>query len=80
MLGFRTQKCDIISTSEAKYVALGDAIKTLLFMIQIWRFMLPSKVMPCFPIFEDNQGSVQLAQNPATIINPKHIDVRHYLS
>ena len=42
--------------------------------------MLPSKVMPCFPVFEDNQGAVQLAQNPVTNSNSKHIDVRqHFL-
>ena len=41
--------------------------------------MLPSKVMPCFPVFEDNQGAVQLAQNPVTNSNSKHIDVvRHH--
>ena len=45
----RTQKCVTLSTSEAEYVALGDAVKELLFLRQIWRFMLPSKVMPCFP-------------------------------
>ena len=32
-----------------------------MFLRQVWRFMLPSKVMPCFPVFEDNQGAVQLA-------------------
>ena len=62
----RTQKCVTVSTSEAKYVALGDAVKELLFLRQVWRFMLPSKVMPYFPVFEDNQGAVQLAQNPST--------------
>ena len=67
-----------LSTSEAEYVALGDAVRELLFLRQIWRFMLPSKVMPCFPAFEDNQGSVQLAQNPVTNSNSKHIDVRHH--
>ena len=40
--------------------------------------MLPSKVMPCFPNFEDNQGAVQLAQKPVTNPNSKHIDVRHH--
>ena len=74
----RTQKCVTLSTSEAEYVALGDALKELLFLRQIWRFMLPSKVMPCFPFFEDNQGAVQLAQNPVTNSNSKHIDVRHH--
>ena len=40
--------------------------------------MLPSKVMPCFPVFEDNQDAVQLAQNPVTNSNSKHIHVRHH--
>ena len=40
--------------------------------------MLPGKGMPCFPIFEDNQGAVQLSQNPVSISNSKHIDVRHH--
>ena len=40
--------------------------------------MLPGKGMPCFPIFEDNQGAVQLSQNPVSNSNSKHIDVRHH--
>ena len=31
-----------------------------------------------FPGFEDNQGAVQLAQNPITNSNSKHIDVCHH--
>ena len=74
----RTQECVTLSTSEAEYVALGDAVKEFLVLRQVWRFMLPSKVMPCFPVFEDNQGAVQLAQNSVTDSNSKHIDVRHH--
>ena len=75
----RTQKCVTLLTSGAEYVALGDAVKEFLFLRQIWRFMLFSKVMPCFPVFEDNQGAVQLAQqNPITNSNSKHFDVRHH--
>ena len=40
--------------------------------------MLPGKGMSCFPIFEDNQGAVQLSQNPVLNSNSKHIDVRHH--
>ena len=29
-------------------------------------------------MLEDNQGAVQLAQNPITNSNSKHIDVRHH--
>ena len=42
----RTQKCVTLSNSEAEYVALGDAVKELLFLRHIWHFILPSKVMP----------------------------------
>ena len=40
--------------------------------------MLPGKGMPCFQIFEDNQGAVQLSQNSVSNSNSKHIDVRHH--
>ena len=40
--------------------------------------MLPGKVMPCFPVFEDNQGAVQLAQNPIMNSNLKYVYVRHH--
>ena len=72
------RKMCYLSTSEAECVALGDAVKELLFLRQIWRFMFPGKVMPCFPVSEDNQGAVQLVQNPVTNSNSKHIDVRHH--
>ena len=39
---------------------LGDAVKKLLFLRQVWRFMLSGKDMACFQMFEDNQGAVQL--------------------
>ena len=73
---FRTQKYVTFSTSETEYVALGDAVKDLLFLRQVWRFMLPGKGMPCFSNFEDNQGAVQLSQNPVSDSNSKRIDVR----
>ena len=73
----RTQKCITLSTSEAEYVALCDAVKEL-FLRQVWRFMIPGKGMPCFPVFEDNQGALQLSKNPVSNSNSKHIDVRHH--
>ena len=73
----RTQKCVTLSTSEAEYVALGDAVKEL-FLRQGWRFMIPGKGMPCFPVFEDNRGALQLSKNTVSNSNSKHIDVRHH--
>ena len=55
-----------------------EACKLISFLRQVWRFMLPSKVMPCFPVFEDNPGAVQLAQNSVTNSSSKHVDVHHH--
>ncbi|CAB1107872.1 unnamed protein product [Ectocarpus sp. CCAP 1310/34] len=74
----RTQKCVTLSTTEAEYVALGDVVKEILFLRQVWRFMFPKVSMPCIPVFEDNQGAIQRAQNPISNSNSKHIDVRHH--
>ena len=41
--------------------------------------MLPDVGMPCIPVFEDNEGAVQLSQNPSSSSNSKHIDVRHHV-
>ena len=53
-------------------------MKQVLFMRQVWRFRLPDVGMPCIPVFEDNEGDVQIVQNPITNSNSKHIDVRHH--
>ena len=76
----RTQKCVTLSTSEAEYVALDDAVKKLLLLRQVWRFMIPDKGMPYFPVFEDNQGALQFSKNPVSNSNSKHIDFgNHFL-
>ena len=42
--------------------------------------MIPSKGMPCFPVFKDNQGVLQLSKNAVSNSNSKYIDVRrHFL-
>ena len=74
----RTQKYVPLSTSEAEYIALGDVVKELLFLRQVWRFMIPGKGMPCFPVFEDNQDALQLSKDPISNSNSKHIDVHHH--
>ena len=40
--------------------------------------MIPGKGIPCFPVFEDNQGALQLSENPVSNSNSKHYNVRHY--
>ena len=34
--------------------------------------------MPCIPLFEDNEGAIQIAKHAISNSNSKHIDVRHH--
>ena len=72
----RTQTCTTLSSSEAEYVAEG--FTEALFLRSVWRFLLPDFGDPCIQVFEDNKGATQLAVNPVTNSNSKHIDVRHH--
>ena len=65
----RTKKRVTLNTTEAECVALADVMKEVLFLGQVWRFMLPAAGMPCIPVFEDNEGAVKLAQNHINISN-----------
>ena len=38
--------------------------------------MLPLVRTPCVPVFEDNEGAVELGLNPVTNSNSKHIDTQ----
>lgn len=74
----KTQRCVTLSTTEAEYVAMGDVVKELMFIRQVWGFMLPGAGTPCIPVFEDNEGAIQIAKHPISNSNSKHIDVRHH--
>ena len=74
----RTQKCVTLSTTEAEYVAMADAVKEAMFLRHVWCFALPSRAVPCMNVYEDNQGAVHLVKNTVTTSNSKHIDIRHH--
>ena len=40
-------------------------------------FMLPRAGIPCIPLFEDNEGAIQIAKHPISNSYSKRIDVRH---
>ena len=67
----RTQRCVTLSTTEARARdACRRDCREVLFLRQVWRFMLSEVGIPCIPVFEDNQGAVQLAQNPLLTPTP----------
>ena len=74
----KTQMCLTSSTTQAEYVALSDMGKEILFLRQVWCFMLPKDKMPCIAIYEDNEGAIHIAKHPISNSNSQRMDVRHH--
>ncbi|KAJ3568720.1 hypothetical protein NP233_g5535 [Leucocoprinus birnbaumii] len=73
----RKQKTVSSSTTEAKYIAAGEATRE-----SIWlRTHLNERKQPCDGatiIFCDNNGAITLTKDPIHHARNKHIDVRHH--
>ena len=65
-------KCVTLSTSQAEYVAMSDMRKEILFLRQVWCFMLPKARMPCIVMHLDKEGAIQIAKHPISNSNSKH--------
>ena len=74
----RTQKNPTVSSTEAEYVTMAEGFKEAIFLRYVWSFIFPDHDVGCTTIFEDNVGTLYLANNPATMPNSKHIDIRHH--
>ena len=75
----KTQKCVTLSTTQAEHVAMSDIGREILFLRQVWFFMLPKARMPCIAMYDDNEGAIQIAKHPISNSNSKNVDVRHHL-
>ncbi|CAB1103605.1 unnamed protein product [Ectocarpus sp. CCAP 1310/34] len=56
----KTQKCVTLSTTQAEYVAMADMGKEMLFLRQVWRFMLPKELRPCTPLQLVDEKEVEI--------------------
>ena len=73
----RKQQCNVISTTEAEYVALSLGTQEVLWVRQLltelgMKFNAPTK------IHEDNRGCWYLAKTNMVHPRTKHIDIRHH--
>ncbi len=72
----RLQPTVALSTCEAEYMALADAVKELLWLRQILSDLgIPTEGIP---LHVDNRGAAQLAENEVINARTKHIDIRHH--
>jgi hypothetical protein len=80
-ISWRSKKQNVVATSsmESEYIALGDAVKEVLWLKKlVVDFKLDSKNLI---IWEDNQSTIKFAQHCIHSDRSKHIDVRfHFIS
>ena len=69
----RMQAVTASGTSEAKYVALSEAVKEVLLLRQVQDFVEPSIRIGAVNVLEDNEGVIKLA---VASRRTKHVDVK----
>ena len=75
----RTRNCVTLCTTEAEYVAMADGVKEALYVRGILlAFLMPGLEPMSISVNEDNKGAIDLAENPLSSSNCKHIDVRYH--
>jgi hypothetical protein len=65
-----------LSSTEAEYIGLSEAAKEAMWLMQLASDLGIN--FPSIKVFEDNQGSIFLADHPVSHQRTKHIDVRYH--
>lgn len=73
----RKQPTVALSSTEAEYMALSGAVQEAIWLRQLLRDLGYAQ-QGATPIYEDNQGCINLANNPVSHSRTKHIDIRHH--
>ncbi|KAK3737083.1 hypothetical protein RRG08_016389 [Elysia crispata] len=74
----RKQQIVALSTCEAEYIALTAAVQEVMYLSHLVKSIgITYDQLPI--IYEDNQGTIALANNPTKHQRSKHIDVRYHL-
>jgi len=72
----KLQKCVVVSSCEAEYVAASTVTREALFMRNILRDMTGSNLV--VDMNADNQGALKLIRNPISSMRSKHIDIAYH--
>lgn len=73
----RKQRTVALSSTEAEYMAITDASKEAIYLINFLKDLGHPDLAKAV-IFNDNQGAGKLAENPIHHSRSKHIDVKHH--
>lgn len=75
----RTQHC-MISSAKAEYVAISIGVMKAVFIKQTLPFLVSDMRGRCVHLLRDSLGAINLANNPNTSSQSRHIDVCHHFS
>ena len=72
----KLQKCVSLSSSEAEYIGLSEAVKEVIFAVQLLECM---KIAVKYPVMIriNNVGAIFMASNISTTCHTKHVDKRY---
>ena len=70
----RQQKCITVSSCEAEWIALSEAVKDIIFLLKVCNSMHIQVQLPV-TVHVDNIGAIFLSENVTTSQNTKHIDI-----
>ena len=66
-----------MSSCEAEYIALTDAMKEANFLRQLWADMTGEN-RKIVELYADNKGAISLSKNPVHHTRTKHIDICYH--
>ncbi|KAF1328946.1 Gag-pol polyprotein, partial [Globisporangium splendens] len=74
----KKQRAVALSTTEAEYMALSEAIQEAVWLKAFVRELGEDAGDGAVTVYEDNQGAIALAKNPEFHKRTKHIDIRYH--
>ena len=74
--GSQKQTSVALSSSEAEYISLSEAGKSLMHLISLTREIFPVKIP--ITVYCDNQGAIFISKNAISNKKSKHIDIRYH--
>ena len=69
-----------LSSCEAEYMALCDAVKEAKFLDMTMRDFVPEQSFHPVPVHVDNTGTISLGKNTMVTKRSKHIDIRYHFT
>ena len=74
----KKQSTVALSSCEAEYMALAATTQECLFLTQLLCCIDNNTQYDCVTIFDDNQGTIALVNNPVHHQRSKHIDIKYH--